>query len=711
MMRKYACELLLIVLAGILAVAVAASHFPTSMPAPPAFAKVKADYQISDAILLDRHGQILHEMRIDPAGRRLAWIALRDISPAFLRAVIQAEDRRFPEHRGVDWRAFGAALYEGIKEGRLRGASTITMQVASRLDEKARPLGIRRAWREKWRQIRYAGEIEKTWTKNEILEVYLNLITFRGELQGIAAASRSLFDKEPSGLNETEALILASLIPSAGHSLDAVAKRAWALSRSLQAPADYEILRAIVHEKIGRPYRIRPRVALAPHVARMLLKNPGERIASTLDARLQERVYDILNRQLTELKGRNVHDGAVLVLDNGTGDVLSYVANSGESASAPFVDGIRAVRQAGSSLKPFLYGLALEKELLTAASLLEDGPLQIATPTGLYIPENYSHEFLGRVSVRTALASSLNIPAVRTLLLVGGDAFVERLRALGCESVREEADYYGYSLALGSVDIRLWELANAYRALANGGRWQPLRLQAGEKICRPQPVMDEKAAFIITDILADRESRSATFGLENLLATPFFSAVKTGTSKDMRDNWCIGYSDRFTVGVWVGNFSGEPMWNVSGMSGAAPIWLEIMRYLHLSAPSRPPRIPGGIVATRIEFPHGVEPARAEWFIAGTEPANRISLSETYEKPAIVYPPEGAIIALDPDIPEHLQSVPFQAAPSKGHFVWYLDAHKVGQGTPCLWKPERGEHVLAIAGGDGRMLHSIRFAVR
>ncbi len=680
-------------------------------PAVPAFARVKEEYRLSEAVLLDRRGEVIHTLRIDPTGRRLPWTALADISPALVRAVLRAEDRRFRTHGGIDWRAAAGAAYTAIATGRLRGASTITMQLAAKLDAAARPHKGRRGWREKVRQVRGARALERAWTKDEILEAYLNLITFRGELQGVAAASRALFDKDPSGLDDTESALLAALIPSAGTSLDAVAARAAALSQSSGGTVPPGAVRSRIAEILGRPYRIRTEAAFAPHVAQLLLKEPGMRVVCTLDGRVQRAAGEVLRLRLAELDGRNVRDGAVLVADNASGDVLAYLGNSGAAASAPHVDGIRALRLAGSTLKPFLYGLALERRLLTVASLVEDAPLQIPTPLGLYVPENYNRTYLGAVSVRTALASSLNIPAVRTLMLVGGEPFVRRLRAAGLASVERDADYYGYALALGSVDVRLWDLVTAYRTLANGGRFSPLRLRPGEKTGRPRRVMDGGAAFLVTDILADRAARSATFGLENVLATPFFTAVKTGTSKDMRDNWCVGYSERYTVGVWVGNFSGEPMWNVSGVSGAAPVWLDIMRLLHGTAPSRAPRPPPGVAVRPVSFAGGIEPDRQEWFIAGTEPPAAVTPVGRHERPAIVYPPDGAIIALDPDIPHQFQDVALEAAPAGGDFRWRLGERDLGRGNPLLWKPQPGDHALTLVGGDGRPLATVRFTVR
>lgn len=680
---------------------------------PPMFQQVREDYTVSDALLLDRYGRIIHELRIDPKGRRLEWTGLRDVSPALINAVIHAEDRRFYRHHGVDWQAVGAAAFGRLTGGKARGASTITMQLAARLQKDLRPHSARRTIREKWRQMKYARHIEKVWTKEEILEAYLNLITFRGEIQGIAAASRGLFDKDPSGLNENESLVLASLIPSAYPSLDRIAARAISIGNSLGARIAPEEIKSLVYEKIGRPYKVRPQIALAPHAARMLLKESGQRIYTTLDGMLQERVYEILNRRLGDLKNRNVHDGAVLVVENETGDVLAYVGNSGQSSSAPHVDGIRALRQAGSTLKPFLYELAIEQRLLTAASIVEDTPLQIATPTGLYVPENYGNDYLGPVSVRTALSSSLNTPAVRSLILVGVEPFVERLKQMGFESIHQEPEYYGFSAALGSIDISLYELVNAYRTLAQGGRWSTLRIMPTTRGEKPKEVMSSDAAFIISNILADRESRSATFGLENFLSTRFWTAVKTGTSKDMRDNWCIGYSEKYTVGVWIGNFSGESMWNVTGISGAAPVWLEIMNILHSSTVSRGPIPPTGVFKKEVQFTHGFEPERREWFIRGTEPDASVAVNARHEKPTIIYPAAGSIITLDPDIPEEHQRISFKAQPKINTFTWILNDTSLSAElkNPPLWKPERGSHTLIIKDQENHALDSVTFIVR
>ncbi|NPV04965.1 MAG: penicillin-binding protein 1C [Syntrophaceae bacterium] len=681
-------------------------------PKLPSFDEVRASHRLSDAVLIDRHGSVIHELRVDPTGRRLDWVALADISPALTRAVVAAEDRRFRDHGGVDWVALAASTLRHVTSGGSRGASTISMQLAARLDAASTPRGPKRTWREKLRQVSAALALERSWSKDEILEAYLNLITFRGELQGIAAASRGLFDKDPSGLGEAESLLLASLIPSSRTTAEAVARRAVRLAERTGSASGAEEIAALAAEVLGRPYRIRPQVALAPHVARMLLSGGGVRRAQcTLDGDLQAFVLEALNRQLAQLAGRNVRDGAALVVDNATGEILAYAANQGITSSAPHVDGIRAPRQAGSTLKPFLYGLAIEKRFLTAASILEDSPLQIPAEGGLYVPENYDREFLGPVSLRTALSASLNIPAVRTLMLVTPEAFVERLRALGMESLDREADYYGYSLALGSADVTLYELVTAYRTLANGGRWGRLKIDAGAEAEKTVAVMDRRAALIVSGILSDREARSATFGLENPLATRYWTAVKTGTSKDMRDNWCVGYSERYTVGVWVGNFPGEPMWNVSGMSGAAPVWLDIMNHLHRRTPSRAPGAVAGIVSRPVSFRDNLEPPRTEWFIEGTEPPGEIAADKRHAVARILYPQPATIITLDPDIPAELQRVSFVGRFSGGTHEWRLDDRPLGSTAVLDWQPQRGRHVLTLVDRENRVADAVSFVVK
>jgi penicillin-binding protein 1C len=696
-------------------------------------AEIRAAYQSSEAQLLDRHGALIHELRIDEQRRRLQWTPIGDVSPALIDAVVRAEDRRFHSHRGVDWLGAAAALWSNVSDGGARrGASTITMQLAAQIDAALRPQGGKRTLAQKWAQIQHARGLERAWTKPQILEAYLNLITYRGELQGIAAASRGLFDKEPGGLTRPEAAVLAALIRAPNADADAVARRACLLDAQLGAEsaaarsaarpqagthgADRQAhacrrIALVARTVVGRMPRLRPSVALAPHVARVLLKPASMTVRSTIDAAVQRHASAVLRRQLLQLDGRNVRDGAVLVVDNLSGEVLAYVGNAGNNADTRFVDGIPAMRQAGSTLKPFLYALAIELQRMTAASLLDDAPVNLRTPTGLYVPQNYDKEFRGWVSARTALASSLNVPAVRALMLVGVDAFADQLRRLGFAGVTESGDYYGYSLALGSADVTLWQLVNAYRTLANGGRYGAMSLQAADGGTRApsRQVVAAGTAFIVGDMLADRGARAATFGLDNPIALPFAAAVKTGTSKDMRDNWCIGYSQRYTVGVWVGNFNGEAMHDVSGVTGAAPVWAELMQYLHRGLEPAAPIPPETVVAMRTDFQPPVEPPRQEYYLRGTE-MPRVSLNAgELRAPRIAYPGQGTILALDPDIPTARQRVFFATEPAMPAASWQLDGEEVNASEG--WHPRGGAHALRLVDADGRVLDQVRFLVR
>ena len=659
---------------------------------------------------MDRHGEILDELRVDLTRRRLDWTSLADVSPALRKAIIASEDRRFLRHHGVDWAALVHALCTGIVSTRPRGASTISMQLVSFLDEKLRPNRSKRTLRQKWEQIAAARELENRWTKKEILEAYLNLVSFRGELQGISAAARGLFGKEPSGLDESESLLLASLVRAPNAPAGDVVRRAVLLAGPLGWPASRQEVETLAG-RLSTPYAVRARSEEAPHIARRLLRNGGENVRCTLDARLQRFTTESLTRQLASLRSQNVRDGAVLVVENRTGEILAYVGNAGTTSSASFVDGITARRQAGSTLKPFLYGLAIEQRLLTAASLLDDSPLDIPTETGLYKPKNYDREFRGLVTVRTALASSVNVPAVRTLKLVRADAFVRRLADFGFEDLREGEDY-GFSVALGSADVTLYELVNAYRALANAGKWGELTLRPRDKKPSSKRSLAKEAAFIVSDILSDRGARAATFGLESPLSTPYWSAVKTGTSKDMRDNWCVGYSKKFTVGVWVGNFSGQPMWNVSGISGAAPVWAEIMDELHRGDLADASVPPPGVVARRISFPEGLEPERTEWFLAGTEPVLPLQEWAVELSPRIAYPATGTIVVIDPDIPEGRQALFFEAQPASAGLSWVLNGEKIGPASePAPWTLRPGRHALTLIDAKGKPLDTVEFSVR
>ena len=690
--------------------------------AVPTFDEVRQAHASSESLLLDRQGEALHRLRTNPQLRRGAWITLDDVSPALRSAMLISEDKRFYQHGGIDWRAVGAAAWSNLRNERTRGASTISMQLAGLIDADGLP-GQRRSIVQKIGQAATAQWLDGRWRKNEILEAYLNLVPFRGELVGIDALSRTLFGKAAHGLDEREAAITAALVRAPNAAPQQVGQRACGILAQMRGSGTSEML----CDSLGlyatgvllrRPWA--PSDGAAPHLAQRLLADQpgGSTLRSTLSGPLQRQASALLQRQLHELQTLNVRDGAVLVLDNASGDVLAWVGSSPDTSRSPQVDGVLARRQPGSTLKPFLYGQALAESRLTAASLLDDSPAAIPTQSGLYIPQNYDRHFKGWTSLRMALGNSYNVPAVRTVGMVGVNPFAQQLQQLGIRLDRT-GDYYGYSLALGSPEMSLLELTNAYRALANGGRWTPVRTRLDEAIpaTAQRQALDARASFIIGDILSDNHARLTTFGINSVLRTRFWSAVKTGTSKDMRDNWAIGWSEHYTVGVWIGNAEGDAMWDVSGTSGAAPIWAELMQALHAELPSHAPTPPRGVVRQPVRFGPGpdgqpLEAARSEWFVAGSQQALFALPDQPAARqlpPRIDSPVDGTILALDPDIPPQRQRLQLRTRAAQAQ--WWIDGKQVGQGQQAGWLPWPGRHQIQLRQPDGRLIDQVQIEVR
>lgn len=696
----------------------------------PTFEQVKATTSSSEAILLDRHGEVLQRMRLDRQRRMLEWVPLNAISPTMQQAILVAEDKRFYHHLGIDLLAAGSAFMENFHRSRARGASTITMQLAKLLADTP---GNQHGWLAKLNQARLALALELHWSKPEILEAYLNRVSFRGELVGIDAAARGLLAKGPAGLDAVDAALLASLVRSPGASRTTIARRTCATLQAMQVeaaarqahrqPQSCELASVRAALLPQRPFPIMG-TQDAPHLARRLLSQPGQRVQSTLDASVQQFAQQTLRTHLAQLAAQNVTDGAIVVLDNQTGEVLAYVGSSGDLSAAAEVDGVTALRQPGSTLKPFLYALAIDQGWLHASSILDDSPLALTTPSGLYIPQDYDRTFHGAVSVRTALGASLNVPAVRALTMVGVDEFLSSLRALGLSSLDKDADHYGFGLALGAGETTLLQLANAYRALANGGQWRPVRFSVVESIAKEAevvqpaiPVFSPQACFIIGDMLADPAARTMTFGLSSPLSTRTWAAVKTGTSKGMRDNWAIGFTDRYTVGVWVGNFSGAPMWDVSGITGAAPVWRDLVEYLHDGQPGKPPAAPDGVIRQQVHYQPAIESPREEWVLAHAhQPASQGTTQLINIMPSralLIAPPDSAIIAPDPDIPQQRQALLLQSS-GYGKTCLQLDQQPVaacGQHKVLVALPSPGRHQVTLRDTAGKLLDSHTFEVR
>ena len=519
-----------------------------------------------------------------------AAVPLERVSSHFVRAIIAAEDSRFYQHGATDLRAIARSLLEAAQAKQLvSGASTITMQLARMLDPAPRTLA------NKVREIWLSWRIFAGMNRDEILESYINRLPMSGNIYGVEAASRNYFGISAADLNLAQASLLAA-IPNDPNNLNpyyrwqSLKKRQnYVLDRMVK---DKYITRSQADRALGEEILLAPKqqgIIAAPHflfwLSNQLPKQHPSHIRTTIDRSLQQFVEAQVQQVVNSLSRHNVHNAAALVIDNHTGEVLAYVGSPDyfNETEIGRNDGVQALRQPGSTLKPFLYQLALENRTIRPNTILADVPTYYAIPGAkLYNPTNYNDEtFLGPVRVRLALANSLNIPAVRVLEKVGVFHFLNRLQELGFEHLTKPPEYYGLGLVLGSGEVSLFELARAYVTLAKQGKFTPITTTFFEnKITKPQPIIDPITSALITNMLSDAHARAQEFGVDSVLALPFPTAVKTGTSSDFRDTWTVGFTNDYTVATWVGNFTGDRMKKVSGVMGAAPLWNHIMLHLH-----------------------------------------------------------------------------------------------------------------------------------
>jgi penicillin-binding protein 1C len=527
------------------------------------------------------------------------FVPLSRVSPAFVDAIVAAEDARFYRHGAVDVPALIRAARELIVYGEPRsGGSTIAMQLARLLQ----PSG-------KLAQIVDAERIAVRSSKTAILEAYVNRVPMGGNLYGVEAAARTYFGEPASDLDVAQASLLAAIPNDPGRlSPDT----GWKALRARQhyvlgrMAALGDISPAQASRALGETLHVRRHdagIADAAHALFYLYSRvpPGSgRVRTTLDRALQRFVQAQTRDVAGALDAYHVNDAAALVVDNATGAVLAYVGSPDYFSDEILGrnDGVQALRQPGSSLKPFTYEAALENGTIRSTTILPDVPSTYAIPGGkLYQPADYSGRFSGPVRVRYALANSLNVPAVHVLSSLGVDVLLDRLHALHFEHLDHPASYYGLGLTLGSGEVTLWELVQAYATMARSGSYVPLHLTGNAAPARP--VGTAATWALVGNMLADPHARVKAFGIHSVLEMPFWAAVKTGTSSDFRDTWTVGFSREYTVGVWVGNFDGSAMRGVSGVTGAGPLWNRIMLHLHENGDPPPYPPPPGYVRVRI----------------------------------------------------------------------------------------------------------------
>jgi penicillin-binding protein 1C len=593
--RRVLRALLVLIAAPFVIVGIVATFtpFPDELrePAPPSLR------------VLARDGKLLREVRADD-GARARPLPIDAYPKRTIDAVLAAEDRHFYAHLGVDVLAVVRAIGSNVAHRRVvSGASTITMQLARTVRPHPRSF---------WGKIEEAGlavRIEMSLSKNEILEQYLNRVIYGPNLRGFAAASHAYFATPPDALSLAQSALIAGL--PRGPSLYVVTKRPELVKkrrdRVLERMADAGFITELeMKDALAEPIvaTVDKPVFGAPHLVREILNGsiakwqPGlelgkglSSITTTIDRELQGVAEHAVTTSLAAVADRHVTAASVIVLDNATGDVLAWVGSPGfyDEASLGQNDGVIALRQPGSALKPFIYAEAMKRLGYTPATILPDVEIHIPLPDGSdYVPHDYDEKHRGPVRLREALGSSLNIPAVDTIRRVGTENALAGLHAFGFESLAEDAAHYGPALALGDGEITLLELARAYATLARGGRFHHVRFVEGVERggahtsldlppAPAEPVIDERIAAMLADVLSDKTARMSAFGDQNVLEIPEADvAAKTGTSKGYRDNVAVGFSRHVTVAVWAGNFDGSAMQGVSGISGAGPIFHDVM---------------------------------------------------------------------------------------------------------------------------------------
>ncbi len=676
----------------------------------------------------DRQGRLLREFPSNTETRS-EWVALEDMSPHLVNAAVAAEDRRFFSHYGIDPLAVLRAAWQNINSGRvISGASTITMQLARSVHP-----GGPRTWRRKFTEAVYALRIERSHTKNEIIEEYLNRAPCGNQVYGVPAATQLYLDKSPANLSPAEAAFILAL-PQAPSLLNpyrrltlALDRRDWILDRMAELGYlnDDERMRAKAESLDLQPFH---HMFQAPHfvtrVRSLLPSPPPARIRTTLDLELQTQIEALVGQTLKKVKKKGVSQAAVLVMHHRTREVLAWVG------SADFWDplegqndGVLALRQPGSTVKSFTYAAAFDAGL-TPADLVDDRQVEYGLSQGVYKPTNYDNRFHGRVSLRTALASSLNVPAVKVLDKVGLHQVYKKMKAAGLDSLEQEPDYYGLGLTLGSGEVSLLELASAYAALADGGRYRP------PVFFLDQPQEDQtrqafspQAAYLITHILSDDAARSTGFSRNSPLVLPFPAAAKTGTSKNFRDNWTVGYTSEVVVAVWAGNFDARPMGHVSGVTGAGPLWHRVMR---LAAEYYPPQEftrPSGLTELDVCPDTGLRAApqcpnrKTELFMEQHQPAGYCLAHQPLKvettrpgRPqpglAIISPKSGERYLYDPGIEPGFQNLTLEAqgAADLDCLVWYVNNQEIGRintnqiPLPDIhWPLKRGQATFKLIG--------------
>ncbi|MFK8068840.1 MAG: transglycosylase domain-containing protein [Gammaproteobacteria bacterium] len=626
--------------------------------------------------------------------------------PEFLKhAFIVSEDKRFYDHHGVDWTARLHALWQNISAMRnVRGASTISEQTIKMLHPRPRTIWTR------WLEGFEAAQLEKRFSKNEILEFYLNQVPYSAQRRGVTQAARYYFDRDLATLNHQEMMTLAVLVRAPSR-LDPI-KNPDAVKPAVERLAE------LMNEPINWSNTISAKELnsiKASHFASYVYKKNNQelksnihKIKTTLDQNIQNITQQILEQRILDLKNSNVQNGAVLIVDHKNNEILSWVVAGDSQAEYPGngIDAVTTPRQPGSTLKPLLYTLALEKGF-TAATLIHDSPLSESVGFGQHTYRNYSRQHYGLISVREALGNSLNIPAVKTLQKVGTENFLNLLHKLGISSLQKHPDLYGDGLALGNGEITLYELVQAYSTLPRQGNYKSLSINRDQYLDhKSKKIFTSESTSLIANILSDPKARRREFGSGGLLNFPIQTAVKTGTSNDYRDAWAIGFDYNYTVGIWMGNMDRTSMKEITGSIGPAfvlrSVFAELNKHKKSQALYFSPKLVKAKLCTETGLPRtsGQEKCTQinEWFIPGSVPEHKVKpVVKKDHKIRIQQPTPNLQIAMDPRIPDHKEKFIFSLNnPDQNQQVkWILNGQLLAEtsSSEFHWKIEKGAHRL------------------
>jgi penicillin-binding protein 1C len=691
--------------------------------------------------ILDRHGQLLAR-RMNQDQVFAVHLPLEAAGPHLVDALVAAEDQRFFHHPGIDPIAMARALISALRAGRINsGASTITQQLARTTFARPRTLAG------KWQEMALALRIERHFEKRQILELYLNRVHFGPKLVGAQTAAEHYFGKPLSALDLSETATLVGLLrgPSVfdptRYPARALKQRDRVLHRLLEH-GTITLDQSAAAKELPLTLRPAPPLPGARHWVRLLARTqPAPTVRSTLLGALQRQVEALVAARHRALDAHHSDTTAVavVVLDNSSGDVLAYVGSADFKNSRDFGenDGVLALRQPGSALKPFLYAQAIDELGFDPTTLLPDEPQHFKAGQHFYAPRNFDRKFRGQVRLRRALSNSLNVPAVYTVDKLGTHHVLTKLRQLGLRTLEQSAEHYGPALALGDGEVTLLDLTSGYAALARGGVTIEPRWTIDAPVSTTKRVFSAEAAAMMSEMLSDDASRREAFGAINALDLPFPVAVKTGTSKGYRDTWTVGYTRGISVGVWAGNFDGRPTDRMTGASAAGPlfraVFMSVARLLggSVTAPGRTrPLHDVPLVEQRVcadgdpwiltDCKHTL----VEWLPSDrtTSTATRGAIQATMDDrqpdstahaPTIAYPKSGMVFSYDPAVAEHRQKLLFKldrssrAAPTTLYLNGQALAAVAGQAE---WTVQPGDYEL-YAEAMGKRSDVVQFVVR